>query len=177
MAQRLLKAVNTNLRRYRVDANITAEKMISDREMLKKYTLSDDLQKFMIGIRASPIYWTNKRKEAFSMVRQFGFAQLFFTFSLSERDEPTLILMLEKYLNNNNCFTLEDAEKLIKESYDDKNPDKRNKAKLRICELISRDPVTVARWNENRLALITSYVVHPNGIFFFSYPTHCNIIV
>jgi hypothetical protein len=29
--------------------------------------------------------------------------------------------MLEKYLNNNNiCFTLEDAEKLIKERYDNK---------------------------------------------------------
>jgi hypothetical protein len=36
IAQRLLKAGNTNLSRYRIDANITAEKMISDREMLKK---------------------------------------------------------------------------------------------------------------------------------------------
>ena len=166
MAKRLLQAITTNLRRHKLkDQNITAGVMLNHKDKLKKLYLDDDLNKFMSSIRSSPLFWSLKRKEAFAMIRQFGISQLFFSFSPSERDSAALILMLEKFLNNNNTYTLEEAEMLIAESYNNENPRIRDAAKAKICDLISRDPVTVARWNENRLALIRSYIIHPNGPF------------
>ena len=72
--------------------------------------------------------------------------------------------MLERFLNNNTSFTIADAE-FLRDSYDNSDKVRCVAAKIRICDLIERDHVTMARWNENRLALIHAYIIHPNGPF------------
>ncbi len=162
MARRLINAINTNVRRDRVKEKNTVNNILECPEKLKQYSLNDDLKKIISAIRGSPLYFGIKRRVAFAMnqIRQFGSSELFLTLSPRERDSPELIVLLEKLLNNNE-ISIEYAQQRIDDSYDKTNKIKRDSCLKSIITLIA--PVTVARWNENRLS--TSYIVNPNVPF------------
>ena len=166
MAKKLLDSINTNLRRFKINERLTAQDILHNPELLRKYAIEQDLLKFMSDIRSSPMFWAKKRKEIFAMIRQLGIPEFFITFSPSERDWPELIVELEKLLNQNE-MTIGEAQMLIAESYDKSrgNSARRLASKKRIIDLLCRDPVTVARYNENRFRLLISYMCHKNGPF------------
>ena len=104
---------------------------------------------FLRTIRSSPQFWELKKAELNSIIRQLGKPTFFITFSPAEVDWFELIVILEKVLNNND-ISLDEAQSM---------------QKVKRIDLICRDPVTVARYFENRLRELMKYIIHENGPF------------
>ena len=161
MSQKLVSAINMSLQRYNnANIHITVNDVLSKSDELQKLWAKEDLKRFLGTIRSSPVYWEKKKKDIFAMVRQLGTPTFFITFSPSERDWPELIVLMEK-LQNNNHITIEEAKEIIYNSYHHFDKHERLANRNKIIDLLANDPVTTARYNENRFRMLTSFMVNP----------------
>lgn len=147
MTQKLTSAINVSLRKSSVrNRNITVKDVLNTSQLVQ--ALDDqDYQKFMKMIRSTPQYWVEKKKQLFGMIRQLGCPTFFVTFSPAEIDWPELLLILYK-LNEpdqakQDAATVEQMAALPRQEK---------------IDLVSRDPVTTARYFENRMRHLLNYM-------------------
>ncbi|CAF0812519.1 unnamed protein product [Brachionus calyciflorus] len=146
------KKINSAIELCMRKTNEIASMTVTD--ALNKDKINDLLVKnqahlFLRTIRSSPQYWELKKMELNSMIRQLGCPTFFITFSPAEIDWPELICVLVK-IKHRKVITRQEALGMRK---DEK------------IDLVSKDPVTVARYFENRLMELLKYCHHLNGPF------------
>lgn len=122
---------------------------ILDNEKIDKLISNDQAFNMFKNIRGSPTYWNQKRKDIFSMFRQFGPATLFFTLSQGETYEPALLQHLYKlqkgqHISLENALMLDDSVK---------------------AELIRNDPVSCVELFNNKIKEFIKYLKHKDGPF------------
>ena len=150
---KLRKAIETALRQkkvYKDGVYVEATAgVVTDKEKMKDLFQSEEALLFLRAIRSSPQFWEWKKTEMNAMIRQFGTPTFFITISPSEANCFELIVILKKVLYNVD-ITIDDAKRIP-----------RNER----IEMINNDPVTVARYFENRLRLLLKFFFARNGIF------------
>jgi len=142
------KQVSIHLRKRKNTENVTACQLL-DKEFVDNLCKVDDCYKFLKVDRASPPYWQSRKKEVLAMIRQLGIPTLFFTLSAAETRWKELLVILMKTVRNK-VITEEETLDL---DYKDK------------CELISKDPVTCARYFDKRIRELFRVLQHPKGPF------------
>ena len=113
----------------------------------------NDYTRFMSSIRSAPEFWETKKKQLFAMLRQLDNPTFFITFSPAEIDWPELIIQLHRYFEVDpakNNVSIEDVEKMSRDYK---------------IDLVSRDPVTTARYFENRIRHLLNFTFHKEGPF------------
>ena len=110
---------------------------------------SSEANLMMRTIRSSPQFWQWKKMEINAMIKQLGVPTFFITFSPAERDWHELIIIVARTVNGEK-LKIEDVEKLNLEQ-------KR--------ELLSKDPVSVARYFENRMTALFKLIFNKRTIF------------
>lgn len=105
-----------------------------------------DLKKFLREIRSSPEYWAQRKRHVFAMIRQLGLATMFVTLSPAEVDWFELIVVLNKV--NGRVITIDEAKQIDR--------------KQRI-EMIANDPVTTARYFNNRIRHTLRYMFNTDA--------------
>jgi hypothetical protein len=115
---------------------------LTNYDLLDTYLATDSVQRFMRTIRSSPEYWNKRKKELYAMVRQLGSPTFFMTYSPAEVDWPELIVLLAKTVNNDE-ITMEEAITMDRE---------------KVIDLIVKDPVTTARYFENRMDKLFAFI-------------------
>ena len=152
MCQKLLSAINISLKKSIVRQNITAQEALNSRSLIEKMN-DDDYQRFMSSIRSSPEYWTTKKRQMFAMIRQLGCPVFFITLSPAEIDWPELIILLHRLYEPDEAkknITVEDVARMNRQTK---------------IDLVSRDPVTTARYFENRTRHLINFMFHKEGPF------------
>ena len=106
-------------------------------------------------IRNSPKYWEDKKKNINAMIRQIGPPTFFITFSPAETFCPELIRNLLKILKQpgENYYAAMTDDMLMALSQN------------KLLALVAHDPVTVARYIENRFGALRNFIFHVNGPF------------
>ena len=107
------------------------------------------------SVRNSPKYWEDKKKNLNAMIRQLGPPTFFITLSPAETYWPELIrilLRIHKRPNEDDYSTVSDEILLAL-----------NQNKL--LALIAHDPVTVARYVENRMGFLRNFIFNTRGPF------------
>ena len=156
MATKLQASINLSVRRTMIDQQLTANKVLNDEHLIKNYLQTDNAKRFLQSIRSSPEYWSLRKKEIFAMIRQIGIPTFFITLSPAEIDWIELLIILKKIESNGDIIlTQEEAVNL-----------ERNER----IELLKNDPVTTARYFENRVRSLIAYMFNPNGGTFNEYP-------
>ena len=141
MSEKLISAINYCLKKFKVKKNLTVNDVLTNSTTMQQLIHTNDMKQFLRNIRSSPVYWESKKKELFAMIRQLGCPTFFITLSPAEVDWPELIVILVKNLDGR-MITIEDAKLIDRES------------KL---DLLRRDPVTTARYFENRMRHLLNY--------------------
>ena len=98
---------------------------------------------------SSLAFWELKKKELFSMIRQLGYPQIYLTVSAAEHLWKECIIMAEES-QNKRIITEKDYDEL----------DWKYKK-----ELIQKDPVTFARYNDHRVHELFRFLKCKNGVF------------
>ena len=89
------------------------------------------------------------------MIRQLGIPKFFITLSITEIDWIELLIILKKIqTNGEDILSKEEVSKI-------KRPDR--------IELLKNDPVTTARFFENRIRNLIAYIFNPKGGTFKDY--------
>ena len=148
VACQLVKSINTSLSKTNRTMKLTAQQVLNDDKM-KEFFLTSEAKLFLRTIRSSPQYWELKKMEINAMIRQLPCPTFFVTFSPSEIDWLELIVVLVK-VSKNKSITIEKASNISREDR---------------IELLANDPVTVARYFENRLCELLKYCYAPCGPF------------
>ena len=126
--------INVCLRKLRKTENMTAKDMLN-KDIVQDMIRYDAGFKVLNQIRSSPAYWETKKKHLMAMIRQLGTPTFFLTLSSAEKLWPELLQSLSK---------LADDKKLsVKEAFELSDNKK--------CELIKLDPVTCARYYDNKV--------------------------
>jgi hypothetical protein len=113
-------------------------------DQVNRFLRSADAKRFFRTIRSSPEFWEQKKRNCFAMLRQLGNPTFFITLSPAEVKWPELIMLL-KFVLDKQTITLEQA---LSMSVEEKK------------QLIRRDPVTTARYFENRMRLLLNYITN-----------------
>ena len=150
---KLRDATSTALRKTKTqvggrEVNFTAG-MVRDPEQMKKLIDKEEALLFLRAIRSSPQFWEWKKTEINAMIRQIGTPTFFVTFSPSEANWFELIVVLMKVLKKKD-ITIAEAKNLPK------------KERL---DLINQDPITVARYFENRMRGLLKFIFARGGVF------------
>lgn len=152
MTQKLTSAINISLRKSTVRAPITARQALDQGNLVSRLT-DNDYTRFMNSIRSAPEFWETKKKQLFAMLRQLDNPTFFITFSPAEIDWPELIIQLHRYFEVDPAkknVSIEDVEKMSRDYK---------------IDLVSRDPVTTARYFENRIRHLLNFTFHKEGPF------------
>jgi len=150
MAYKLISSINVCLRKYKVQQNLKVKDVLTRSRIIENYMNTEDAKRIFRTIRPSPAYWSVKKKDLFAMIRQLGVPSFFITLSPAEIEWPELLVLLVQILEKKK-ITEEEAEKM------DKN------AKI---DLLRRDPVTTARYFENRVRHLFNFMLNKvNGPF------------
>lgn len=152
MTKKLTSAINISLRKSSVRTQITAKDALDQASLVTQLT-DNDYTRFMSSIRSAPEFWESKKKQLFAMVRQLDNPTFFITLSPAEIDWPELIIQLHRYFEpdpTKKNVTIAEVEKMSREYK---------------IDLVSRDPVTTARYFENRIRHLLNYMFHKEGPF------------
>ena len=149
MASKLQAAIQMSLKRTEIGSDLTANQILNDQHLVKNYLSTETAKRFLQTIRSSPEYWNVKKKEIFSMIRQLGIPTFFITLSPAEIDWIELLIILRKIESQGEIIL--SAEEATKLKRDDR------------IELLKNDPVTTARYFENRVRSLITYMFNPNG--------------
>jgi hypothetical protein len=141
MAEKLISAINYCLKKFKVKNNLTVNDVLTNSTTMQQLIRTNDMKQFLRNIRSSPVYWESKKKELFAMIRQLGCPSFFITLSPAEVDWPELIVILVQNLENRK-ISIKDANIMDRET------------KL---DLLRRDPVTTARYFENRMRYLLNF--------------------
>jgi hypothetical protein len=141
MAEKLISAINFSLKKLKIRNDLTVEDVLTNSTSMKKLLQTDDMKLFLRNIRSSPVYWERKKKDLFAMIRQLGCPTFFVTLSPAEVDWPELIVILVEVLQKK-IISIEEAKLMDREE------------KL---DLLRRDPVTTARYFENRIRFLLNF--------------------
>ena len=148
VASKLVDSINTCLQKTNKTQNLTAQEALS-KEKMDSFFTSNEAHLFLRTIRSSPQFWEWKKSEINAMIRQLGCPTFFLTFSPAEVDWIELMVILYNVLKNKK-ISYQQAENIDR--------------KKRI-EILAKDPVTVARYFENRIMELIKYNNSPVGPF------------
>jgi hypothetical protein len=141
MNHKLCSAINMSLKSTRA-GDLTVKDVLENNPKLADYLRTDDAKKFLRTIRSSPEYWVAKKKDLFAMLRQLGCPTFFITLSPDEIRWIPLLVMLKWILDQVHISEAE-AEQLDQTER---------------VGLLKRDPVTTARYFENRIRSLLTYI-------------------
>lgn len=121
---------------------------VRDIESLKKISGINDGFYFYNKLRNSPMYLDLRKRELMAVIRQRGIPTWFLSLSSADLHWPELLKTLYK-INNHTSLTDEDIDSL---DYQTK------------CNLVNNDPVTTARYFDNRMnVFIREVLIHPSN--------------
>lgn len=152
MTQKLTSAINISLRKSSVRGHLTAREALDQGNLVNQLT-DNDYTRFMSSIRSAPEFWEAKKKQLFAMLRQLDNPTFFITLSPAEIDWPELIIQLHRYFEpdpSKKNITVADVENMSRDYK---------------IDLVSRDPVTTARYFENRIRHLLNFMFHKEGPF------------
>ena len=136
------------MRKRSIQNQLTVEQVLNF-ENINNLLNSDEAYKVLVQDRSSPVYWQQKMKELFAMIRQLGVPTFFLTLSAAETRWPELLIILAK-VNRNVDMTEEEVSLL---SFPEK------------CDLIRNDPVTCTRYFDHRIRELFKVLKANNGPF------------
>ena len=113
---------------------ITAS-MLRDREQVLALIKRDEGYRFLKNVRGTPAFWENSKREVMAMMRQLGIPTLFMTFSAADRrwiEIDNAILVQQ----GKPPMTAEEHKNMTWEDH---------------CRIIMSNPVTAARFFDNRV--------------------------
>jgi len=148
VASKLIQAINTSLTKTNQTMGLTAREALCD-EKMNDFFASNEARLFLRTIRSSPQFWEWKKSEINAMIRQLGCPTFFITFSPAEIDWLELIVILFKVVYNRK-ITIDQAKKISRSEK---------------IDIVSKDPVTVSRYFENRIMELLKYTNSPAGPF------------
>lgn len=154
VAKRIFSSIELCLKRMSIQNKLTVNDVLNNRQLIEKYLKTDDAKRFLRNIRSSPEYWILRKRELFAMIRQFGKPSFFITLSPAEIDWPELILILNNLLK---------SKKINKEEARLMTRDKK-------INLLRKDPITCARYFENRMRHLINYMYNPKNGPFSNHP-------
>lgn len=106
----------------------------------------DDGFRIFRTLRGSPPYWESAKRDILSMLRQCGIPTWFISLSAAETHWTPLLRSLGKFIDKTN-YTNEEIEDFTWQTK---------------CRLIKSDPVTAARYFDNRIQqFIYTYLLSP----------------
>ena len=146
---KLRSRISIALRQTKNTDGLTVSQCL-DENFISSLTDKNDAFKVLAVDRASPAYWQKKQKTALAMLRQYGPATFFMTFSSADTKWIPLLITLSKTIYNKN-ITEEEAENL---PWQEK------------IDLIKKDPITCARYFDHRFNAFWKVTVAKNGIFY-----------
>ena len=147
LAKNMLSAIDTCLSKTK-GAGLTVSDVL-DRNKMNEYVSDSEASLMLRSCRSSPEFWKWKKMEINAMIRQLGCPNMFLTFSPAEKDWIDLLIILSKALDDT-VLTYETASELSLEV-------RRN--------LLSRDPVNVSRYFENRMISLFKLIFKENTVF------------
>ncbi|CAH0563184.1 unnamed protein product [Brassicogethes aeneus] len=118
-------------------------------DYLKQLIKQDQGFGFMSSIRSAPAYWELQKNKLMAMVRQFGAPTFFVTISAAESLWPELLVILSQVVDRKH---LSETEALNLKSEDK-------------CRLIRTDPITCARYFDNRFHLLLNQLKSQFSVF------------
>ena len=148
MAKRLVAAISISMTKTKSYERLTKED-VTKKDKIKKMLKNEDADLIFRSIRSTPHFWKWKLMELNAMIRQLGCPTFFITFSPSEVNWYELISVLIR-VNSNSDMTLRQCAAMEREKR---------------LEHISNDPITCARYFENRMGLLMAYLQAVNGPF------------
>lgn len=148
LAKNMLAAISTTLSKTKNTDKLTASDAL-DKKKMNELLISSEANLMMRSCRSSPQFWQLKNMEINAMIRQLGCPTFFLTFSPAEKDWLELLVIV-KWTLDREYIEYEDAALMSLE-------DRRN--------LLSRDPVTVARYFENRMLALFRLIFNENTVF------------
>jgi hypothetical protein len=136
---------------------LTTKEALNQKHMEDMFFKKEAFQIFKT-IRTSPAYWDNRKRELNAMIRQLGLPTFFITFSPAEIKWPELLRTLLRVLGIGQEERYTDEDKYPDKFFMELSPDK-------LYALVSRDPVTTARYFDRRMALLRSLMMNSQGPF------------
>lgn len=124
-----------------------------DKTYINELLYQDDGYAFLKGIRGTPPYWQEHKKNMMAMLRQLGRPAFFVTLTAAEKNWPELVRTLYNFSNQNASnvkITVEEAMNL---------------SDFEKSELISRDPVTCAEYFHRKASKFFSLIQKNNSVF------------
>ena len=146
---KLRSRISIALRQTKNTEGLTVSKCL-DENFISSLTDKNDAFKILAVDRASPAYWQKKQKTALAMLRQYGPATFFMTFSSADTKWIPLLITLSKTIHNK-IISEEEAENL---TWQEK------------IDLIKKDPITCARYFDHRFNSFWKVIVAKNGTFY-----------
>ena len=153
--QKLTSNIQISLRKKRQTKVVTVCDAVDD-NFIQGLIQQNDGYRILQVDRSSPAFWEYKKKTVFSMIRQYGMPTIFLTISAAEMKWNELLVILKKVVDNEN-FTEDECEKL---PWQEK------------CRLIQSDPITCARFYNNRVQEFIKLLKFKNGIFLNHFVIH-----
>ena len=160
----LASSINISMRKMRKAMKLKRRDALNT-EFMRDLLFKNEAQLLFRNIRSSPSYWDARKKDINAMIRTLGSPTLFITLSPAEIMWPELIRLLIRVLakpeDNNSGFN----------SYD-RMTDEQLLAlpKEKLYALISKDPITVARYFDHRFACLRNYLFDKHGGPFKEHP-------
>ena len=148
MAKRLVAAISISMNKTKLVDRLTKED-VTNKDKINKMLKSEDADLIFRAVRSTPHFWKWKLMELNAMIRQLGCPTFFITFSPSEVNWYELISVLYR-VDQNIELTTRQCASLKRETRLDQ---------------IRNDPVTSARYFQNRMTLMMAYLQANNGPF------------
>ena len=148
VAKRLLQSIEMSLKKTKNTENLTARDA-KDSAKMKEFISNAEAELMLRANRSSPQFWEWKKMEINAMIRQLGCPTFFMTFSPAEQDWIDLLLQVSRAVN----YPGIERDEAI------------NLNKKQRLQLLGRDPVTVARYFENRMIALFKLIFNRNTVF------------
>jgi hypothetical protein len=146
VARKLINSINTCMKKTKRTDGLTAG-MVLNADLMNEFLATGEAKLFLRTIRSSPSFWEWKKMEINAMIRQLGCPSFFMTFSPAEIDCVELTIIMYK-IAHDKTITKEEASEISRDER---------------LELVRKDPVTVARYFENRMIALLKYLKSPTG--------------
>ncbi len=148
VAKNLLSSIDTAMKKTKNTEKLTVRD-VKNKEKMNELLLNSEAQLMLRANRSTPQFWEWKKMEINAMIRQLGCPTFFITFSPDEENWIDLLIIVTKALENKTITRVEALSKSKPERYD----------------LLSKDPVTVARYFENRMTALFKLIFNENTVF------------
>ncbi|CAF0967783.1 unnamed protein product [Brachionus calyciflorus] len=146
VSKKLSNAIDICLRKSNKD--MTAREAL-DKNYINDLVLKNEANLLLRTVRSSPQYWQWKKMEVNAAIRQLGCPTFFITLSPAEIDWPELIVILVLTVDRKK-ISIEEAKKM---------------SRSKRIDYVSKDPITVARYFENRMGELVKLIINKNGPF------------